>query len=124
VAAVWPGTLPTYFSVEAFERQGPDNVVRNTTLSGRVKTRRHSTKTHRTVRGTMMLTQAQVATFETFYLTTLKDGSLPFQGLTNPLTAADTVWLFLADPTQLPFQQSGTHFTLTLELLALPDAPA
>jgi len=124
MAAPWPATLPDYFLVDNFQRLGPSNTVRAETLSGRFKVRRISTKQHRVIEGSMALSQSQVADFETFYRTTLKDGSLPFQGLNNPLTNADTVWMFLEDPTQSPYQNASNVFTLSLKLLALPDAPA
>ena len=124
MAAAWPGTLPNFLSADSFRRLGPGNTVWSTTLSGRIKSRRISTKTSRQYEAAMVMTADQVATFDSFYRSTLGDGSLPFQGLTNPLEGgADTVWQFMADPTTQPYRGAGNVFLVTLPLLALPDTP-
>lgn len=124
MAVAWAVGLPSGFLLDkTFQRGGHGNTIRNETVSGRVKTMRVSTKTHRVIDGAMAMTTAQLATFETFYRTTIEDGSLPFQGLTNPFTGANTVWLFLEDPVETSYPMARGIHEVKLKLLALPDAP-
>lgn len=123
MATAWPATLPTRFGAAGFQGRTPDNALRTPSMSGRPKTRRTSTKFTHPIRDTMRIDQTQLQAFWTFYRTTLEDGTLPFQGLTHPATGSDTVWQFADEPTFETYGESGTVFTLTLSLYALPDTP-
>lgn len=86
--AVWPGSLPQLPEYGWAERK-LENRIRSETDSGPAKVRRRFTRATRQLSLSMLLTQAQVATLDTFHTSTLKDGSLRFDlvhprtGLTN-----------------------------------------
>lgn len=75
--AIWPGTLPQYFEigVQDTRQQG---FIRSQTETGPYKQRKRFTATSRFLNGTMLLTGSQRATFETFYKTTLSEGTDEF----------------------------------------------
>lgn len=73
----WPTSLPAQFEVGAqLSKQG--GFVRSQTDTGPFKQRRRFTAVSRFLSGTMLLTNAQRATLETFYTTTVKEGSEVF----------------------------------------------
>lgn len=123
MAVAWPGTLPTGLLVNGLTRGRPQNVIRNQTLSGRFKAQLVSTQTSHRVDASMAMSPTQLATFDTFYRTTLVYGTQPFQNLTHPRTGANTVWMFLEDPTDKNYPQSNGLYEVPMVLLALPDAP-
>lgn len=123
MAAAWPSTLPPALLIKGYQRDGSGNTVWTETLSGRVNAQVVSTKTHRKVTGEMVMTTAQIATFETFYRTTLVQGSLPFQNINDPLTGANTVWRFVGEYTQSVYGQARGKWLVSMMLLSLPDAP-
>lgn len=124
MALQWPASLPKGFlTARPLRRSGLGHTVRDQTLSGRMKAQLISTHTSRDFEVVMLMTSAQLATFETFYRVTLVGGSQPFQGITSPRTGADTVWQFLDDPPDENVQNSSGLFMVPMLLRALPDAP-
>lgn len=95
MADAWPGTFPFIVNPEDFREAGPTgNVIRSPMERGTTKQRRRFTNASRPVEGsTSVMTTAQVALFETFFRTTLKDGTLPFTA-TNPRTGATETFKF------------------------------
>jgi len=73
----WPGTLPQYFElgVQDTRQQG---FIRSQTETGPYKQRKRFTATSRFLSGTMLFTGTERATFETFYKTTLSEGTDAF----------------------------------------------
>lgn len=76
--ATWPGTLPASFQADGYEEGGKENMLRSNMDAGPAKMRRRFTAAVRPVQGIIVVDETQLATFKTFYGTTLKDGSLPF----------------------------------------------
>ena len=126
MAVAWPGTLPQGLLVgsDAFSVGSAGKTLRHTSVSGRTVSYQVSANTQRAVTGSMTMTPAQWATFETFYNTTLDGGSLPFQDLTHPVTKANVVWQFADDPTARSEPNTSHLLRVTLPLVLLPDAPA
>jgi hypothetical protein len=125
MAISWPSGVPVgLLVVTPLKGFGRGNTVRNQTMSGRFTARRMSTKTSRRFDATMRISKAQFVTFDAWYHTTLKDGSLPFQGVTNPRTGVNTVWMFVADPDDENVPGTGNIIDISMQILALPDAPA
>ena len=122
MAAPWPSTLPDYVMVEGYQHQPPNNTVRTETVSGRIKTRRRSSKKSRPVTFHFEFTEAELTNFETFWTTTLKDGSLPFQDLLDPVGQANRVWLPAEDYSASAL--GPAQFKVTLKVIRLPDTPA
>jgi hypothetical protein len=75
--AIWPGTLPQYFEVGVQDTR-QQGFIRSQTETGPYKQRKRFTATSRFLSGTMLLTGTQRATFETFYKTTLSEGTDEF----------------------------------------------
>jgi len=75
--AVWPVSLPQYFElgVQDTRQQG---FIRSTTDTGPYKQRKRFTATARFLAGSMLLTGSERATFETFYKTTISEGTDAF----------------------------------------------
>lgn len=91
--ASWPGTLPAYVQEGGFQERFQDQAVESQMDSGPAKIRRRFTKPIRFIGVQMLMTQAQVIDLETFWLTTLKGGTLPFDWV-HPRTRAATTFRF------------------------------
>jgi hypothetical protein len=96
--ATWPATLPSTFLDGTYKESPPDNSVSQKMDVGPPQKRQSSTAGIRPVGGRMVMTTAQVATFDTFYDTTLGSGSLSFDGLDNQRTGSVVDHMFLALP--------------------------
>ena len=75
--AVWPVSLPQYFEVGVQDTR-QQGFIRSQTDTGPYKQRKRFTATARFLSGSMLLTGTQRATFETFYKTTLSEGTDAF----------------------------------------------
>jgi hypothetical protein len=64
-----------------------------------------------------ILTKAQVATLDTFYVTTLVGGAERFVGLSHPRTGAAAEFRFSAPPTYVYLGPDAWRVTTPLELL-------
>lgn len=83
--AVWPSTLPEYVLADAYKEALNTQTIESATDTGSAKIRRRYTKLVRKFDMSILLSQAQLATFENFWLDTLRGGSLPFEWV-HPLT--------------------------------------
>ena len=92
--AAWPGTLPQQ-SRAALSETRSDARVRTAMDAGPAKMRRRHTAAVRNFQGSMILTQAQRNTFDTFYITTLKEGSLAFDW-TDPIDDTTASFRFIS----------------------------
>lgn len=101
--ATWPATLPDTILKEAYSETPPDLLVRTEMDQGSAKVRRWGTGNVRPIQGQIRMTQAQVATLDTFYNTTLEGGALRFDW-THPRTGASEEFRFAAPPT---YQSGG-----------------
>lgn len=76
--AVWPTSLPQKPLAEGFAEATAPNVVRSENDAGPTNARRRYTVPVKRYQLRMLFTTAQVATFETFFESTLASGVLPF----------------------------------------------
>lgn len=74
----WPGTLPAYVQENGFTEIPMPVSIESEMDIGPAKIRRRFTKAPKRFQCQMMMTGAQVTTFETFWETTLLGGVLPF----------------------------------------------
>lgn len=89
----WPGTLPQKPLSGSWSRVPQiNNVAFEPAVGPPIVRRRGSVRTHM-VRGRFGMSQAQIVTFETFYETDLKDGSLSFDWV-DPETGVTASWRF------------------------------
>ena len=75
---VWPVTLPAFVQEGGFSEAIQDQTVESSMDTGPAKIRRRFTKSLRKFGITMYMTPEQVTTFETFWQTTVKGGSIVF----------------------------------------------
>jgi len=116
----WPVTLPTEFDVNGYNEQEPNNIIRQSMAAGPDKVRRRGTSAPRPITGQMVFTLAQVEYMRTFYNDTTFSGTLTFDGLLEPRTAAAVDWRFMAPPAYVPHGNNGALFICTLTLEILP----
>lgn len=91
--ASWPNTLPAYVQEGGYQERFQDQTIESQMDTGPAKVRRRFTKPIRFLSFQMLMTQAQVTDFETFWATTVKGGSLPFDWV-HPRTRAATTFRF------------------------------
>jgi len=93
--ANWP-SLPAPL-INTFKETVPDNILRTNMDRGVDKVRRRTTANARPIQFAMTLTEAQVSTLETFYVTTLGSGALEFTYV-HPRTGDSVSARFAAPP--------------------------
>ena len=116
MAETWPVTLPT--AVEGNYRESPpDNLLRSSMDVGPDKVRQRSTAGPRPISWEMLMTGAQTATFDTFYVTTLANGSLTFN-FTMPRTGNSAELRFSAPPSYNYL--GGDYWSVSMQMEILP----
>jgi hypothetical protein len=116
--AVWPGSLPQYVLEAGYQETLEDQIIETQMDAGVAKIRRRFTGAYRRFTVTVQMDATQAATFEAFYLTTLKGGSLPFDWVHPRTQAAKTFRFRRPPPTVTPIGSVGAiRYTLNLESL-------
>lgn len=95
--AAWPGGLPQVPQNAGNEETYEDNVVRTTMDAGPVKSRMRYTAATRPASYQFLMTDAELATFITFYESTVSYGSLEFD-FTHPQTGSTESMRFVQPP--------------------------
>lgn len=114
----WPASLPQKFLSSGFQRQYPDNRMRSDNDAGPAKVRRRSSLNVYTISGSMVMTQAQVDTLDTFINTTLGSGVLNFD-FPDPDDAVVTIDVRYGE--KLPvLARSGAFWVVETEFEVLP----
>ena len=96
--ATWPGTLPAAPEGPGYQETVPNTLIRTPMDAGPPKVRQKFTAGVRPFEMTWMLTKAEVATLDAFYVTTLEGGALSFDGLNHPRTQAAAIFRFVEPP--------------------------
>lgn len=112
--ATWPSSLPQKPLAEGFAESSAPNVIRTENDAGPTNARRRYTVPVKRYQMRLLLTTAQVATFETFHESTLASGVLPFDWL-DPRTQAAASFVILG---YSGYEQAGPGYwyvSLTLE---------
>lgn len=112
--AVWPAGLPQTPLADGFSEANTPNVIRSENDAGPTNARRRYTVPVKRYALRVLLTTAQVATFESFYETTLASGVLPFDWV-DPRTGAAASFIFLGVN---PYEEAGPGYwfvSFTLE---------
>ncbi len=113
--ATWPGSLPALPLLRGWQETAPDTIIRSTVDNGPAKLRQRFTAGVRPFQFGLLLTAAQVATLDTFYVTTLAGGSLPFDW-TNARTGGAVSYRFVSPPAYTSHDQFY-HAALSLEVM-------
>jgi hypothetical protein len=115
--AEWPSSLPNYLLQDGFSKTYADNLVRQDMSVGPPKARRRSTSGVTPIKGRQVLTSTQLATFSTFFETTLSDGATTFTWV-DPITRATASFKFASPPTVTT--TGGPDFYIDLDLVIMP----
>lgn len=113
---VWDVGLPQVLLVDGASGTLPDVILRTPMDAGPAKQRRRFTAGPEPFKGHIKVTDAQFATFSTFYNTTLLGGSLRFSW-THPKTDAACEMRFTAAPTWSVIEPDCTRIEMSLEVL-------
>lgn len=117
--AIWPVTLPQTVSWQGYARRLQDTRIRSTMDAGPPKLR--SRMTVGMVEQDLPIvwcTKAQWVLLETFYVTTLAQGTLPFDW-TDPISGATVHFRFKAPP-QFGSMLGPDTIPVTLNLEVIP----
>lgn len=117
MTAQWPSTLPASPLAESYAETAPENVIRSAADQGPAKLRRRTTAAVRGLRLAYILSAAQTAVLDGFYLQELQGGSLPFLQV-HPRTGEEAVMRFKGPPEYASL--NGGYFRAVLELEVLP----
>jgi len=115
----WPSTLPQCPIMQSFAEQRQRNVASFKPDVGPPKQRRRSTAVAVQTNVAFRMTRAQLTIFDTFYETTLEDGTLPFTW-NHPITLTNYEWMF--SPEDAPTKERVTSGTMRISftLFRLP----
>ena len=117
----WPAGLPERPLVDGFSREAASNVQRTQMDVGLAKQRRRSTSGARPLKCTILVTDAQYATFQTFFDTTLGSGAIPFDWVDFFTGSAASYRFVHPQPwTEQPRNAGATRRRLALNLEQLP----
>lgn len=116
---VWPVSLQQKLDVSGFQRKTGRTRVATEMDIGPAKVRARYTDGVDIYECQHTLDFADIATFDTFYKTTLSNGTLPFL-FDDPFTLASTVFRFAPDSDPLIRPLGGRTFTLTMTWERLP----
>ena len=105
----WPAALPDYFEVGVQDTR-QQGFIRSQTETGPYKQRKRFTATSRFLSGTMLLTGTQRATFDTFYKTTISEGTGEFNFL-DPVDFSTISARFVSPPSLSAVAGGGTAGT-------------
>jgi hypothetical protein len=111
----WPASLPQNLEITGLQESPPNLTIRTPMEVGPPKLRRRATAGVRPIQGRQLLTKTQVATLDTFYVTTLAGGSLPFDWV-HPRTQAAATFAFVSPPVYTPVGADAWYAALTLEV--------
>ena len=114
--ADWPAAFYSRILDGSFTETPPQNVLRTQMDAGPAKLRRRSTSAVRPMSITLFLTKAQVATFDTFYVTTLSSGATKFN-MYHPRTLVTGEFRIVNQPAYTPMNQG---YTVKVDLELLP----
>ena len=113
---IWPSTLYSCILKDGYQETLPENVLRSEVGHGPPKVRRRSSSNVRKFTMALFCTDAQLVTFDAFYTTTTKSGSLQF-GMFKPRYKHDSIsgqYRFAAQPMYANFNH-GWRIALQLE---------
>lgn len=113
----WPASIPQFVEIDGYDETLPFPVRRTQMQSGPAKQRREFTAGETALTLTTdIMTAAQAATFETFYVDTLKHGSLEWDWV-HPRTQATKTFRFTGAPKAIPHKGGRVQYRLPVEIM-------
>lgn len=119
MAASWDATLPQKLLLAGASEGIGDGLVEHQPDYGPPITRLRTQAVTRPLIGSMICTDAQIATFKTFFITTILRGSLPFI-FPDPLTGNGLLVKFTKQSPPSWNPMGGNNYQLNLTLMVLP----
>jgi hypothetical protein len=118
----WPtsGSFPQLVLQAGYKDTQPDTTIRTQMDAGPAKVRQRFTAAVRPVSATVRMTEAQTATFDTFFRTGCGGGSIPFTWSDPRTGATGTTFRFVKPPEITQDSIGGNNFTASLELEIMP----
>lgn len=111
----WPVTLQDVFDADSFSYQMGDGALRSENQYGPPKVRNVTTKVIDTFDVSIRIDYSQFETLETFYKTTLGNGTLTF-GLSHPFKGTSTEFRFTGPPVIRPLGNGGIVFKVSFRI--------
>ena len=118
VLDVWPVGLPQLVLRDGYAETEPDVIRRTEMDEGPAKQRPRFTVGIRPFLVQIEVDVDQVATFQTFYEDTLKDGTIPFSWK-HPRTQVNTDFRFVGQPQKMRVQ-GARNWRITMALEVMP----
>jgi len=116
---VWPVGIPQEILQTSYAESPPDNVVKSQMAVGPPKMRRRSTSGERPFSGVINMTETQLETFDDFFRTTLKDGSLRFDRKhPRDMSGPDVECRFVRPPVYT--SAGGSYYNVNVEIEVMP----
>lgn len=109
----WPVGLPQTPEYQAWSEKPQRNVATFQPEVGPPKQRRRSTANGAIAQAVFLMTDAQIAIFDTFYEDTLADGTIPFTW-DHPVTGIEYTWSFEDVPEKNAIQFNWNRVMATL----------
>jgi len=113
----WDNSLPQIFFVSGYSQSFSNVTIKSDMDAGPAKIRRRFTAGVEPVSGTMIMTAAQLATFDTFYNSTLLGGSLRFSWTKPPAHSVACEMRFVENPSWTKVED---EYEVSLSLEVLP----
>jgi hypothetical protein len=115
----WPASLTT-FIVEGYQETTDDIILRTTMDAGNVKTRRRFTAAYDKIRGDTVWTDAQLATWMTWFKNDIQNGALSFD-MPHPRTKLQILVRYATTSIPIsPFNRASTRWRVAHELEIIP----
>ena len=114
--AAWPASLPQYMNADDYTETRVDGTIRTSMDAGPDFVRRRYTAVPTRFSGSLILTDTQVATLDTFYYTSLNGGVDEIEW-DHPRTGASVSMRFLSPPSYRAFTNDLWQAQLSLEIL-------
>jgi hypothetical protein len=115
----WPAGLPQRLLVANASKGAGDALLEYQPDTGPSITRRRSSATMRPLIGSVILSSAQIAIWETFFYTTILSGSLPFD-FPDPITGATLLVKHIKQTPPIWSPLGGDNYQLDMSLMVLP----
>lgn len=115
MTAAWPATLPQFVEANARETT-PQGLLESQIANGEPQARERSRGINREHDVAILCDATQVGDFETFYITTLKGGVLPFTWV-NPRTQVAGTFRFRLPPPSYAPRISGVLTLVSFKLM-------
>ena len=119
--ATWPTGLPQYPTLAGDSREEPKQVKASRMMSGPVRLRRIHQNPQRPWKCSVVMTQTQLGTFETFFRTTTKGGSESFVWFFPDSASTDRNFIFNPDNPPTTSPMGGGNWMVELDLIYTGD---